>query len=134
MDNIKEDYAKRYSEKEYNKKTFTFSAGELRELASLDSITKMGQLAQVMVSRMVSGAPLKRVGIKDSPDVGILYDLEKGEFYVYEPKFWCSACHNKKAEFQYENKPYCPACLEILKAQAMKEKTKDLKDVKTKKA
>ena len=123
-----EDLEKKYPVNEYAKKTFTFTPGELRELGPLDSITKMGQLAQVMISNMVAGTPLKRVGIRNSPDVGLLYDINKGEFYVYEPKFWCSICNNKKAEFSYNNKAYCPKCFEILKTQAIK--TKSLKDVK----
>lgn len=110
-----EDYSTKYPEKEFTKKTYTFTQSEIRELGFYDNTAKLGQLAQVMLGKLIAGEPLKRVGVKDSPDVGILYDMNKGEFYVYEPKFWCSMCKNKKASFQYNNLNYCPVCIEILK-------------------
>ena len=110
----------KYPEKEYTKTTFSFTQAEVINL-------KIAQTTQLTVL----GTALRRVGKNnDSPDIGLEYNLEKGELYVYEPKFWCSACHSRKAQFSYNNNNYCPTCLEVFKTQALKDKTKIIKPEK----
>lgn len=111
------EYDKRYPTKEYNKTIFVFTAEELRKLASLESIAQMGQIATVMINNIVQGECLPRVGIKDSPDIGVLYNIPSGQFYTYVPKFWCMRCKIRKATFEYKGISYCQSCVSIIQNQ-----------------
>lgn len=109
------DFEKRYPTKDFNKTTFSFDSQELRKLSSLDTIDQMGQMAQMMISQFVSNECLPRAGAKNSPDTGVLYDIGKGQFMIFTPKVWCSACKGRRATMEYEGHFYCDGCFEIQK-------------------
>jgi hypothetical protein len=109
-----------FPKNEYNKKIFTFTPGELREICSFDAVVKMGDMAKILISNYLNAVSLKRVGVKNSPDIGIIYNIEAGTFDVYEPKYWCVTCKNKKATTIYQDKTYCQTCMDAMKAEATK--------------
>ena len=113
-----------YPEKEYKKSIFSFTSGELREISGFDTVIKMGDMAKILITNYINGVTLKRLGVRNSPDIGLQYNIEKGTLDIYEPKFWCTKCNIKKATFSYLDKAYCEACFEILKAEAAKKKQK----------
>ena len=76
----------RYPEKDYKKMTFNFNKEELMRLISLDNTVRMAQLADKMMQTIINGVCIPRVGIKNSPDIGVIYDLAEGVFYVYMPR------------------------------------------------
>jgi hypothetical protein len=128
------EFEARYPTKDYLKTTYSFDSSELRKLSSLDTIDQMGQMAQMMISQFVSGECLKRVGGKNSPDTGVLYDIGKGQFILFTPKVWCSACKGRKATMEYKGHFYCDACLDMQKvAEAGKGKVKEEVKPETKK-
>lgn len=107
----------RYPAKEYNKTIFNFTQDELRELTSLNTIVRMGQIAQVMIASKVREVCLVRVGIKNVPDVGVMHDITKGTFFTYVPKVWCLNCGVRKAVFEYKGKFYCEVCAKLAQVQ-----------------
>ena len=113
-----------FPENEYKRTTFSFTAGELREVCGFDTAVKIGDMAKILISNYINATALKRIGVRNSPDVGIQYNIEKGTFDVYEPKNWCSKCQTAKATFKYLEKPYCQTCIEILKKEAIKKEVK----------
>lgn len=76
----------------------------------------MAQVAQNVISSIISNDCLKRVGVKPSPDNGLRFDMSTGQFFVYSPRVWCQLCNNRKAEFSYNNQVYCTSCIETMKA------------------
>lgn len=110
----------KYPSKEYNKTIFVFTSEELRKLSSLETISQMGQIANMMISNIVQGQCLPRVSAKNSPDSGVLYDIPAGKFFVYTPKVWCFRCNQRKARYFYRNNNYCDDCLRIVQAEEKK--------------
>lgn len=110
-----EIFEQKYPVKDFNKTTYSFDSQELRKLSSLDTIDQMGQMAQMMIGQFVSNECLPRVGAKNSPDTGVLYDIGKGQFVIFTPKVWCSSCKGRMAKLEYKGKFYCDACLELAK-------------------
>ena len=90
MDNQVAMYDKRYpngkKDDPFVKLKLNFTRQELVKITSLDNISQMGRLADVLINSFMSGEVLKRVKIANTPDTGILYDLSEGVFYVYAPK------------------------------------------------
>lgn len=133
MDQKTEDelWDKRYNEKDFAKTTFSFTPSEIAKLAPWDSQIQIGQFASIALTGVIRRDCLKRVGVKDSTDTGIRYDISTGQFFVYQPRIWCSQCNNKRAEFSYNNsynnKVYCGGCIEILKQQSAQSKPKEEK-------
>ena len=116
-----------YKANEYEKKQYSISKEEMAELQPLEDVTKLvqtqlaiGQIAQRAKDNYVATKVLTRLGIKESTDSKFNYDLVKGQVIVYEPRFWCSQCQNKKAEYKYKEKNYCKACIDMLKTQEVK--------------
>ena len=118
---------KKYPATEYLKRVFNFSKQENEEMKPLQDVVSLvqtllalGQIAQKAEDNYVAANVLKRLGVKESPDTKTVYDITKGLVTVYEPKFWCSTCNTKKAEFKYKDKAYCKEDIEKLKEQALK--------------
>lgn len=126
-----QEFESKYPTKDFNKSVYSFDSSELRRLSSLDTIGQLGQMAQTLISNVVQGECMPRVGAKNSPDVGVLYDIPKGQFVVFTPKVWCSACKVRRALFEYKERNYCQSCLDIQKvADAGKGKIKEEKKEK----
>lgn len=124
---IMDDLDKTYPTAEYAKKVFDFSKIELEELKPLQDVVvhvqtmlALGQIAQKAEDNYVASKVLPRLGIKQSPDTKSIYDMNTGKVTVYEPKFWCSACDIRRAEFKYQDKPYCKDDIEKMKEEAVK--------------
>lgn len=122
-----EDFDKQYPAAEYSKKEFVFSKTELEELKPLQDVVShaqtvmaLGQIAQKAEDNYVAAKVLPRLGIKQSVDTKSVYDFATKKVVVYEPKFWCSMCDAKRAEFKYKDKPYCKDCIGVLKEEAVK--------------
>lgn len=109
------EFEAKYPAKDFNKSVYSFDSQELRKLTSLDTIAQMGQMAQMMINNIVQGECLARVGAKNSPDIGVLYDIPKAQFVVFSPKLWCIACKARRAQFEYKGHFYCQSCLDIQK-------------------
>lgn len=118
------EFDAKFNAKDYKKSTFSFLANEARELSSYDTIAKTAQLMQADAQRLIGGVvnvALKRVAVKDSPAVQVLYDAIKGTFMTWEPRQWCSVCNNAKAEFQFNDKVYCETCIVPVREQQAKD-------------
>jgi hypothetical protein len=110
-------YDAKYPVKDFKKTIFVFTSEELRKLTSLDTIVQMGQIAQVMIGNIVQQQCLPRVAVKNSPDIGVLYNIPAGQFYVYTPKVWCMRCNVRRANFNYKGSFYCQDCLNQVQAE-----------------
>lgn len=110
----------KYNPKDYQKTIYTFKPNELAKLMPWDAQIQLGAVAERVLAGLLRGECLKRVGVKQSPDVGVDYNMITEQFTVYVPKIWCDACKNKRAEFEYSGKPYCKNCAEVLKEQLQK--------------
>jgi hypothetical protein len=110
-----EIFEAKYPVKDFNKTTYSFDSQELRKLSSLDTIDQMGQMAQMMISQFVSNECLPRVGAKNSPDTGVLYDIGKGQFVIFTPKVWCISCNKRRGLLEYGGKNYCEECFDLKK-------------------
>lgn len=114
----------KYDPKNYQKTIYSFKPQELAKLTPWDMQIQLGAIAEKVLAGILRGECLKRIGVKQSPDVGIEYDMVQEQFIVYVPKIWCSACKNRRAEFEYTNKPYCKACADLIKQQLETAKAK----------
>lgn len=131
MKDQSKEFETKYPTKDFNKTTYSFDSAELRKLSSLDTIGQMGQMAEMMIGNLIQGECLTRIGAKNSPDVGTLYDIPKGQFIVFTPKVWCIACNKRRAIFEYKGHFYCNDCLNVQKvADAGKGKIKEEKKTK----
>lgn len=101
--------------KSYDKKIYSFTQAELAKLMPWDVQIQLGAIAEKVLAGILRTECLKRVAIKNSPDTKVEYDFVTGQFSAYVPKIWCSKCGNRKAEFTYENKPYCIDCAKVIK-------------------
>ena len=108
---MNDDLEQKYPVKDYTRMTFAFDGQELRKLTSLDTINQMGQMAQMMISQVLQSECMPRVGAKNSKDVGVVYDIPKGQFVVFTPRVWCSACKIRKAIKEYKGEYFCEDCL-----------------------
>lgn len=106
-----------YDEKNYQKSIFSFTPQEIAKLTPWDMQIQLGAIAEKVLAGILRTECLKRVGIKNSPDVGVEYDFVTGQLVAYIPKIWCSACKNRRAEFEYSKSAYCKDCAEVLKQQ-----------------
>lgn len=102
----------KYTPNEYNKREFTFTVQEERELQKWDAIR---QNAQSVSDAIVTGECLTRVGTKASADTHAVYSVNDGKFVVWVPKYWCSMCDKRKASVTYKDKQFCDECIEIVK-------------------
>lgn len=119
-------------EKNYDKKIYSFTTMEISKLMPWDMQIQLGAIAEKVLSGILRTECLKRVGVKNSPDVKVEYDFVTGQFFAYVPKIWCSKCNNRMAEFTYENKPYCKDCATTLKQQLAETKPEEKKKGKKK--
>jgi hypothetical protein len=127
MDNEK------YDSKVYNKTIYSFKPNELAKLMPWDTQVQLGAVAERVLAGLLRSECLKRVGIKQSPDVNVEYDMVKEQFTVYVPRVWCSACKNRRAEFEYNNQPFCKECAQTLKQQLESKKEEPKTEKKTRK-
>lgn len=107
---------KQYNEEDFSKTIYSFNAVELSRLAPWDAQIQLGHVAEGVLTNIIRNDCLKRVGGKNSPDTGIRYDMQTGQFFIYQPRVWCSMCENRRAEFSYKEKVYCKSCVETLKS------------------
>lgn len=130
MQDQSKEFESKYPSKDFNKTIYSFDSQELRKLSSLDTISQLGQMAQMMISQVIQGECLSRVEAKNSPDIGILYDVPRGNFTVFVPKVWCVACKNRRAIYEYKGHFYCKSCLDLQKvAEQGKTKLKEEKKI-----
>lgn len=116
---------------DYQKNIYSFSSSELAGIAPWDAQVQMGIIAQRVIESIIRTYALKRVGVKDSPDLKLEYDTLGNKLTVLSPKVWCSMCKNRKAAFSYNNQVYCADCIEKLKSQmAIKTKEKPKEEKK----
>ena len=119
MDNNQEQaFDTKYPSKDYQKTYFMFTADEIRKLTQLDTIVQMGQIAQAMENTMIQNQCLPRVQPKNSPDIGILYDIPSGKFITYVPKVWCANCGIRRATFDMGGKYFCQSCVTLIQKEA----------------
>ena len=101
--------------KDYDKKIYNFTSTEVSKLMPWDMQIQIGVIAEKVLAGILRTECLKRVGVKNSPDTRVEYDFVTSQFVAYVPKIWCSECKNRKAEFTYNNLPYCTDCATVLK-------------------
>jgi len=75
-----------YPEKDWTKSTYSFTSEEKSKLLSLDTITQIGQVAQVMISNLIQNQCLDRVGVANNPEARIVYDIPQGIFFIFTPR------------------------------------------------
>lgn len=119
----------KYDKKDYDKKIFSFRPQEVSKLTPWDMQIQLGAIAEKVLAGILRLECLKRVGLKNSPDIGVEYDFTTEQFVAYVPKTWCSACKNKRAEFSYKETVYCKDCIEVLKQQMAAQQPKE--EIKT---
>lgn len=105
----------KYNPNEYTKTIYSFTASELARLAPWDAQVQTARFSEIALTGIIRNDCLKRVGAKNIPDSGIRYDINTGQFIVYQPKVLCSMCKNKKAEFSYKDMVLCQGCVDTLK-------------------
>ena len=101
----------------YKKTTHTFTTQELSELAPLEDAERLigtfitlGAIIRKIKDNMVGSTALKRLALKESKDIRFGYDVVQNKIRVYEPRFWCTVCKNKIAEYKFEDKLFCEEC------------------------
>lgn len=117
----------KYNANNYTKTIYSFTASELARLAPWDTQIQLARFAEIALTGVIRNDCLKRVGAKNIVDSGIRYDINTGQFIVYQPKVLCSMCKNRKAEFSYQDRVFCQSCADTLKKtvpQAAKEPEK----------
>lgn len=106
--------------KSYDKKIYSFTPAEIAKLMAWDTQVQLGAIAEKVLAGILRTECLKRVGVKESKDVEVEYDFITNQFTAYVPKIWCVNHANRKAEFSYQEKPYCNECAASLKQQMVK--------------
>lgn len=119
--------------KGYDKKIYSFTPQEIAKLMAWDTQIQLGAVAETVLAGILRTECLKRVGVKESRDVKVDYDFVSNQFTAYIPKIWCSTHNDRKAEFSYENKPYCLECAEGIKKQLAEKKIEEKKKPERKK-
>lgn len=120
-----DEFKKEFPEKDYDQKTWTFSNQEKASLQTYNTIKEMGEMANVLIDKLVNGVALPRVGYTPRKGLASIYDLPEGKFTVFSPKFWCEACKDNPATHSYDGKKYCGQCATLvqLKDEVDKEKS-----------
>ncbi len=119
-----EEWDNQYPEKDFTRQFYSFSAEEMRTLASFSNMALMAALlanvantaaknAEGMASKYVMDEAVKRLGLKLTSDAGINFEPNIGKLVVASPKVVCQKCNDKKAEYSYKNKALCEACSKI---------------------
>jgi len=121
------EFENHYPTKDFAKTIYAFDSAEIRKLTSMDTIVQLGQMAQLGINQIVNEEFLPRIGAKKSPDIGVLYDIPKGQCMVFTPKVWCAACKNKKADYEYKGRFYCGSCLKLQQEVDAGKKVKEAK-------
>ncbi len=103
----------KYPQADFSKAIFSFSKEEQMRVISLESMVQLGEMAKLMLNNFIQSTCLPRVNLKNSPDVGILYDSAKGTFSVWSPRIWCSNCHSRRATKDLKGLMYCENCLPV---------------------
>ena len=103
----------KYPVADFTKGVFSFSKEEQMRVISLESVIQLGEMAKMMLNNFVQSNCLPRVNLRNSPDVGILYDSAKGTFTVYSPRVWCSSCNVRRAIKELKGLMYCENCLPV---------------------
>jgi hypothetical protein len=122
-----DDFNEKFPIKEYKKQTWNLTKEEGYRLTTLDTISQNGKLAEVMLNSYLQGTCLKRVGVQNSQDVGIEYDLSQSSFVTYTPRILCDVCKVRKADYELPTdipdvkQHLCGGCMKII------EKTKKAK-------
>lgn len=134
-----------YPAKDYHKKFFSISNEDFESLKPFEDATALinvfftlGQIAQRAKDQYVSQTIIPKLGIKESVDTKVTYDLLAKKIVAYEPRNWCSKCGNKKAEYKYQDKLYCQKDIEEIKKEIgdkieTEEPKKEEKEVKEEK-
>lgn len=119
---MKEDtkFDSQFNEKDFQKTIYTFKAQEIAKLAPWDADIQKAEIAKQVITSIIRNECFKRVGAKNSPDIGIKYDVINEQFTLFIPRNWCSMCQNRRAEYSVQNKIYCTSCVEILKSKQPK--------------
>ena len=126
-------YDNQYPAKDFDKKIYSFSAAEIRNLATFVTITQMGKIAEQLANNFVSNEVIKRLGVTTTIDSGVLYDVAQGSVTTYIPKVICSECKARRAEFSYKDKVYCQTCVDLVKKPEVKPEAVVEKTAKKKK-
>jgi len=111
----KKKFEDNYPEKDFAKTIYSFKAQEIAKLAPWDADVQKGLIAEKVITSIIRNECFKRVGAKNSPDIGIKYDIIDEKFILFAPRIWCSECGNKRAEYSVGNVVYCKTCLEVLR-------------------
>ncbi len=113
MDNPANSFDSKYPVADFTKGVFSFSKDEQMRVISLESTIQLGEMAKLMLNNFIQSNCLPRVNLKNSPDVGILYDSAKGTFTVWSPRVWCSKCNVRRAVKELKGSVYCLNCLPV---------------------
>ena len=115
----------KFPAKDFKKSLYNIFKEELGDLQPFEDATRhvqtmlvLGQIAQKAKDNYVQTNVLKRLDVKLGEGVQFAYDLAKGTVMVYEPRATitiCSQCKVEKAEYKFEDKAYCPVCIDVLK-------------------
>lgn len=109
----------KWPQKDYDKKIWSFSIPELIQISGWDVVVQQGIVANRVIQGTIKEVVFKRLGVKNSPDIGFEYDSMNNKLYTYIPKVWCSLCKNRIARFSIsDGRVFCEGCIEILKTQA----------------
>jgi hypothetical protein len=111
----KKKFEDSYPEKDFAKTIYSFKAQEIAKLAPWDADVQKGRIGETVIASIIRNECFKRIGVKQSIDIGIKYDILDEKFILFVPRVWCSSCGNRKAEYSVGNTVYCKACLDILR-------------------
>lgn len=115
------DKNNKYPESDYTRTIWSFTNNEIAHITPWDTQAQIGIVAQNLINSILRTVVCKRLGIAPLTETGFEYDTQEGKLYIYQPKFVCSLCRAKKAEFKVQDKLYCAGCVELLKKQAQQE-------------
>lgn len=133
----------KYSALEWKKSIFTFSEEERKILKPFEDAVNLISVLSLAMDQIISlknnfvgNAVLTRLNVKKSQDSQFRYDFQNNKIIVYEPKFWCSVCNDRKAVYKLGTTKqfYCEDCSKKEKEKLMpkieeKEKIKESKKV-----
>jgi hypothetical protein len=126
-----EEFAKQFPESNYDKKNYSFSKEEFATLNTYHTIQTMGEMAGVLIDKLINQVCLPRVGYAAKKGMGTIYDQPSGTFTVFVPKMYCELCKDNPATLTYNEKKYCEQCLSLVQIKEQVEKGKDVASDKT---
>lgn len=126
-----EEFAQKFPESDYERKVFNFTKEEFATLNTYHTIQTMGDMAGVLIDKLINQVALPRVGYTPKKGLGTIYDQPTGTFTVFSPKFWCDLCKDKPATLTYNNKKYCDQCLTLVQMKEQVDKEKSVTTDKT---